>query len=341
MTVLALLPLGVFIVTVVLTGRFRQYALNSALLDVPNARSSHTIPTPRGGGVVIVFTTTTAILLAGYLDALLWPSVLAFAGAGMIVAVVGFVDDRRGLSAHWRLLGHFASACWLLYWLGGVPPVLPAANDEAIRKALGVVAILGIVWLTNLTNFMDGIDGIAASEIVTVSIGGWALALLTRPELGFWPLPLLLAAAALGFLVWNWPPAKIFMGDSGSGFFGLCLAGLALQAGWMAAPLFWAVMVLLGTFVVDATVTLFRRIVRGRTFYHAHCTHAYQHAAQRFGGHRQVTLWVWAINVVWLFPIAYLAASGVLPGPAAVTLAYTPLALLAFWFDAGVEVVAS
>jgi Fuc2NAc and GlcNAc transferase len=334
----SLLSVGVFVAASVLTDWFRKYALRSSLVDVPNWRSSHTVPTPRGGGVAIVFATSAGLLVAWALGVASRLPVLALVGAGSIVAAVGYADDRRGLSARWRLLGHFVSAAWLLHWSGGAPPIFPFQGGNVSQLFYSILAAVGIVWLTNLTNFMDGIDGIAAAEVVTVSLGGWLLWRVTGTGAGSRVLPLLLASAVAGFLTWNWPPAKIFMGDVGSGFLGICLAGLVLQAGWMAPSLFWAWIVLIGTFAVDSTVTLSRRILTGKTFYHPHRTHAYQHAAQRLGSHQAVTLLVCAINLFWLLPVAYLVASGLLVGPAAVLLAYGPLAIVAFKLDAGVEV---
>jgi Fuc2NAc and GlcNAc transferase len=136
---------------------------------------------------------------------------------------------------------------------------------------------------------MDGIDGLAGVEAVSVGIGAAAVSFVVLPQSSVWLLPLLLASAVAGFLVWNLPPARIFMGDVGSGFLGVCLSILALESLSLGAPVFWAWIVLLAVFVADATFTLLRRMVRGRAFYEAHRSHAYQHAARRFG-HRAVTL---------------------------------------------------
>jgi Fuc2NAc and GlcNAc transferase len=148
--------------------------------------------------------------------------------------------------------------------------------------------------------------------------------------------PLVLAAATLGFLVWNWPPAKIFMGDAGSGFLGLTLGGLSLQAAWAAPTLLWSWVILLGIFVVDATLTLVRRGIRGEPVYHAHRSHAYQHAAQRWDSHTPVTVAVAAINVFWLLPCAVLVARGSLDGAIGIVVAYAPLIAAAMWLRAGV-----
>jgi Fuc2NAc and GlcNAc transferase len=223
----------------------------------------------------------------------------------------------------------------VLVWLGGLPP-LPVFGVVLDLGWMGnSLAPVYLVWLLNLTNFMDGIDGIAGIEAITVCLGGVLLYVVAVPGATSWLAPFVLASATIGFLVWNWPPAKIFMGDAGSSFLGLMLAALSLQAGWVAPKLFWSWVILLGVFVVDATVTLIRRMARGKKFYEAHRSHAYQHAAQRWGAHLPVTLAVGAINLCWLLPVALLVALGSLDGMLGVLIAYAPLVAAALWLKAG------
>jgi Fuc2NAc and GlcNAc transferase len=148
-------------------------------------------------------------------------------------------------------------------------------------------------------------------------------------------LPLFLATSVLGFLCWNFPPARIFMGDAGSGFLGIILGLLSLQAAWLSQELLWMWLILLGVFVVDATVTLMRRLLRGDKVYEAHRSHAYQFAARRFGRHLPVTLAVIAINLFWLLPVAASVVLWEVDGALALVLAYIPLVLLAIKFHAG------
>lgn len=138
-----------------------------------------------------------------------------------------------------------------------------------------------------------------------------------------------------GFLAWNFPPARIFMGDAGSGFLGLMLGALSFQAAWVAPSLLWSWVILLGVFVVDATLTLLRRLARGERVYQAHRSHAYQHAARRLGRHRPVTLAVGAINLLWLLPIALWVGIGGGCGGLGVMVAYTPLVILGWRWGAG------
>ncbi|RJG07728.1 glycosyltransferase family 4 protein [Noviherbaspirillum cavernae] len=332
---LALLLCTGFVLSAGLTAALRRYALARHLIDVPNARSSHTRPTPRGGGVAIVLTFLLALPLLAWMGALSVPEMLALGGAGLLVAAVGFLDDHGHIDARWRLLAHFAAAAWGLAWIGGLPvlSVFGTALDWGMFSQL--LAAVYLVWLLNLYNFMDGIDGLAGVEAVSVCLGGALLYWLAAPAGATCALPLMLLAAVAGFLCWNFPPAKIFMGDAGSGFLGITLGLLSIQAARTVPEFFWAWIILLGVFVVDATVTLLRRVVRGQKFYEAHRSHAYQYVSRRFGAHRSVTLAVGAINLFWLLPIALAVGLGYLDGIAGVTLAYAPLVWLAIHFKAG------
>ena len=317
-----------------LTGWARRYAVSSELLDHPNDRSSHSVPTPRGGGIAIV---VSCLLLAIALASLglIEPHLLtATLGAGTVVAVLGFIDDRSSLAARWRFLGHATAAAWVVFWLDHIPQV-PVFGTLVNLHFIGpLIAGFYIVWMVNLFNFMDGIDGIASVEAITSALGGALLWWLAGSGSG-WMLALVFASCVGGFLLWNFPPAKIFMGDAGSGFLGLMVALLSLWCGQTAPHLFWAWFILIGCFMVDGTTTLVRRVRHGDKFNEAHRSHAYQYAARRFGAHRPVTLTVAGINLLWLLPIAVAVALGWLDGVLGVGIAYAPLLWLAFRFKAG------
>lgn len=317
-----------------LTWVLRRYALARSLLDIPNARSSHSVPTPRGGGVAIVVTFSLAVAFLAATQSLPWSPVAALLGAGAFVALVGFLDDHGHIAARWRLLAHFAAAAWVLAWLGGAPPLKLLGTTFDLGWAGAGLAAVYLVWLLNLYNFMDGIDGIASVEAISVCLGGGLLYVLTG-QMALAVLPLLLGGAVAGFLYWNFPPARIFMGDAGSGFLGIMLGALSLQAGWVAPELFWSWAILLGVFVCDATFTLIRRLLRGDRVYEAHRSHAYQYASRQFGRHLPVTLAVGALNLCWLLPIALLVGMQKLDGALGVLIAYLPLLALAVKFDAG------
>ncbi|WP_374697516.1 glycosyltransferase family 4 protein [Alcaligenes nematophilus] len=323
-----------FLMAYFLTWMVRKYAIQRNVIDVPNARSSHTRPTPRGGGVAFVVT----FLLLGLVSAVLLPfnsdTATALLGSGVLIALVGFMDDHGHIPARWRLVAHFLAAAWLLYWLGGPPPITLFSLDIPAAWPLSIALAFFLVWLLNLYNFMDGIDGIASAQAISVCIGGAFLYISHgRPEDAFYPI--LLACSVAGFLVWNFPPARIFMGDAGSGFLGITLGGLTIQAAWIDNQLFWSWIILSGVFISDATWTLIRRLARKEKVYEAHRSHAYQYASRRFGSHRPVTMAVVAINAFWLFPMAYLASAGTYDPTLIALVAYVPLCLLAYTFKAG------
>jgi Fuc2NAc and GlcNAc transferase len=317
-----------------LTGRVRRYALASSLLDHPNDRSSHTVPTPRGGGLAIVLSFAALVGALGVSGAISLRVVGALVGCGLLVALIGFLDDRAPVPARWRFAAHCMAAVAALWLLGGIPPVPLFGFDVDLGWFGLALAVVYLVWMINLYNFMDGVDALAGVEAITVALGGalcWWLA--TRsPQ---WPICLAFAACTAGFLLWNLPPARIFMGDAGSGFIGLVLGIFSLWTAQQAPQVFWCWFILLGCFVVDATTTLVRRVRRGERFHEAHRSHAYQYAARRIGSHGKVSLAIGAINVAWLLPIALLVATGRLDGAMGTLLAYAPLVWTAFRLRAG------
>lgn len=317
-----------------LTGGLRRYALARSIVDIPNARSSHTVPTPRGGGVAIVLAFLLSLPILGWAHLVTYEALMAVGGAGALVAVIGFMDDHGHIAARWRLLGHFLSAGWALYWLNGFPVINVFGLPVDLGWAGSLLAAFYLVWMLNLYNFMDGIDGIASVEAVCVCLGACILYGLNDLGGQVW-LPLLLAMAVSGFLLWNFPPAKIFMGDAGSGFLGIVLGVISIQAAWVSSQSLWAWLILLGVFIVDATFTLGRRLVRGEKVYEAHRSHAYQFASRRFGNHLTVTLAVAGINLLWLLPLAASVILFGLDGAVALLVAYIPLVVLAFKFHAG------
>jgi Fuc2NAc and GlcNAc transferase len=276
------------------TGLARRYAIARYLVDVPNERSSHNSPTPRGGGIAIAFVLlggTGAAMAAGRIESALGCAVL---GGGGMVSVVGWIDDHRHVSPILRLVVQSIAAIWALYWLGGMPVATMGDVELQLGRWGLPLAALFIVAFTNFFNFMDGIDGIAAGQAV---LAGSVAAVVAWPVGGgVAVMGLLVAGASAGFLVWNRPPARIFMGDVGSGFLGYLLALLALfgeRTGLVPLPLSLAV---LGMFLLDPTITLFRRILRGERWYTAHRSHTYQRAVRGGLSHGAVTAAVIAIN---------------------------------------------
>jgi Fuc2NAc and GlcNAc transferase len=332
---MGLLPLYVaaFLCSAVLTGLVRRRAIGRGQFDLPNARSSHTRATPRGGGLAIVLTVSSALPVLAWQGVLTLPQLWALLGGGTAVAVVGFADDRRAVAPGLRLAVHVLAALWAVWWLGGLASVSIEGHVVQLGWVGDVLAVTGIVWVLNLFNFMDGIDGIAAGEAVFVT--GAAAALGWSDAGGVAAAALVVAAASLGFLLWNWAPARIFMGDVGSGYLGFAIATLSLGAAREQSGAVWVWLVLGGVFFVDATLTLVRRALAGQHVHQAHRSHAYQQLARRWHSHARVTLGVLSINLLWLLPCALLATRWPQHALLIAVLALAPLVLLAVLAGAG------
>lgn len=318
-----------------LTGLLRRYALAKSLLDVPNERSSHSIPTPRGGGISIVVTFLTGSAFLWIMSLLNDVTFIALTGAGMGIAIIGFIDDHGHIAARWRLLAHFCVAGWLIYWLDGLPALTLFGAVYDFGLAGDLFSVIALVWFLNLYNFMDGIDGIAGIEALSSTLLAGVMMLVAVDNQAIASLSFLMFSAVAGFLVWNFPPAKIFMGDAGSGFLGLMLGALVLLDSHIAPQMLWVWLIMLGVFIVDATFTLIRRLLRGDKVYEAHRSHAYQYASRKYGSHSLVTLAVLVINSLWLAPWSIAVAFSAVDGVVGAVCAYVPLLWLSWYFHAG------
>lgn len=291
-----------FALAAVLTPLWRSLALGLGFLDQPNERSSHRRVTPRGGGIALVAAVGVS-LLAAPVD---WTGGRVGLGLGAaVVALVGLWDDRFGIPPLVRFVFHLAAALGLVLITGGLDHLpLPPPLDLPLGPLGGTLAVLWIVAAVNFYNFMDGIDGMAALQgLVT----GGGLALLGGDPFAQ-RLGAALAAGCLGFLLYNWSPASIFMGDIGSGFLGFVLAALPLLTPppeRASAVLFVAISLWL--FLSDASWTLLRRVVRGERWYHAHREHLYQRLVASGLGHATVTGGVGLGSAV-LTALAFLAS---------------------------------
>jgi UDP-N-acetylmuramyl pentapeptide phosphotransferase/UDP-N-acetylglucosamine-1-phosphate transferase len=285
------------------TGALIPLLRRKAVLDRPNERSSHVVPTPRGGGIALVGAVLAmwlALIAIGRVDRILVVIVVAT----LALAIISWVDDLRGLSP----LARFAAQIVAVgIWMATLPPGLvfqgwlPPALDRA-------AAALVWVWFINVFNFMDGIDGIAGSEAVSIVVGLVLFATVgaTRdPDLSMFAIAV--AGAGMGFLVWNWSPAKIFMGDVGSVPLGYLIGFLLLGA---AAGGAWRIALILPLyFLADATITLSRRLLRGERVWQAHREHFYQQAVQRGLSHAAVVGRVIAANLL-LIGLGWFAENG-------------------------------
>jgi Fuc2NAc and GlcNAc transferase len=313
----------------------RRFALSRGVLDVPNKRSSHVTATPRGGGISIVAALTVALLALVLLGTLRVDLFAAVAGGGVAVATVGFMDDRFSVRPGVRFAVHVAAAVWAVACLGGLPPVSVGVKVVQLGLAGHAVAVLGIAWTLNLFNFMDGIDGIAGSEAVFIGVAGGLLSCFAGSAGDVPEVALIFSGACCGFLIWNWPPAKIFMGDVGSGYLGYVIAALALAATRNDPAAVWVWLILGGVFFVDSTLTLIRRVMRGERVHLAHRNHAYQWLARQWGSHLKVTVGATLVNLLWLLPCAVIATLYPQRALWMVGIAFAPLVVLALAAGSG------
>jgi UDP-N-acetylmuramyl pentapeptide phosphotransferase/UDP-N-acetylglucosamine-1-phosphate transferase len=288
---------------------FRRWSRRRNLLDIPNERSSHTEPTPRGGGLII-----DVVCLALFLIYCLYYQIDAywsyFAGA-IIVALISWLDDLFSVSSVWRFLCHSAAAILVVWNLGFWEDVyVPFYGTFFLGEVGKVITFFWIVWLINAYNFMDGIDGIAGAQALTAGIGWLVVGILLNIEhAGFYGG--VLAFSSLGFLLHNWQPAKIFMGDVGSAFLGYTFAVLPLMAlretkrEEFLLPVVAVTLVLL--FVFDSLVTLFKRILKREKIWQAHREHIYQKLVITGFSHRLVTsiyaslsIFIAALLIFWI-----------------------------------------
>ncbi|MEA3406318.1 MAG: glycosyltransferase family 4 protein [Pseudomonadota bacterium] len=316
-----LVGLALFLLSWFITFRVYRHAQTHQWMDHPNARSSHTVPTPKGGGLafVIVF---SAVLV--------WQELYALAVAGLAVAMIGWLDDHKPMSPYLRLMVHLFAATLVVFTSDPMVDLPWLAALVGHPVVYGTLFVLALVWMINLTNFMDGIDGLAATQTVTTALSTGLILFWVYGEAGQAGLYLALAMTVFGFLVWNWPPAKIFMGDVGSGFLGMIVGGLFFYSAGFNSNVLWIGLILYAVFIVDATVTLFKRLAARQSVLEPHNNHSYQMAARYLGSHRKVTLAVMAINLVFLLPIAYWVAIELIEAWFGLMLVYLPLTLIAF-----------
>lgn len=298
MVTLYILLLVVLLVAVLATRASIAWAHHRNILDQPNHRSSHSRPTPRGGGIGIVVACSVGIAGAAVLGFLPANAAAALA-CGLPIAVVGYIDDRRSLSARSRLLVQVACAAGALWFLS--PLTALSIFGMTLPPSLTIaVYLVGIVWMTNLYNFMDGIDGIAAGQAMAIGVCWAAVAGMMQAVAG-----IVFALAAAGFLVFNRPPAKVFMGDVGSAFCGffIAVAALQMQQATQENLILWLLPA--APFALDATLTLLVRLMRKQRPNEAHRSHAYQILSRKIRAHGPVSLGYFLIAALWFGPFLW------------------------------------
>ena len=280
-----------FVLSCLGVAALRRWAERRNILDFPNERSSHTLPTPRGGGIAIVFFSVIGLLTAWFIKPA-WPArpFLLYLFGSVLIAVVSWLDDLRPLPNRFRFAAHSAGAVLAIlgfgYWQHLEFPLVGLLHLGLFGL---LVTFLWLAGLTNAYNFMDGIDGIAGGQAVVAGLG-WALLGNLTDQHGVALLGLLTAATSFGFLCHNWPPARIFMGDVGSAFLGYTFAVLPVIASQKDFRFILIGVLLVWPFVFDTTFTFFRRLRKGEDVFAAHRSHLYQRLVIAGFGHRFVTV---------------------------------------------------
>ncbi len=317
----------------ILIGRLRRILIQRAMLDIPGERSSHTAPTPRGAGLALV-----AVLILAFAALIITDTVPADPAGWVVIAamivlgVVSWIDDRRGLSPLTRLSAQFG---WVVVGLFTLPPpglIFQGALPHWLDWAIAAAAWL---WFINAFNFMDGIDGLAGAETASIGTGLVILVLAVPGLFPFGAIGLLLIGGAVGFLVWNWQPARIFLGDVGSvplGYLlGWLLLGVATQGYWGAA------LILPAYYLGDATLTLLLRLRRGERVWQAHREHFYQRAVRSGMSHKATVIWICLFNV-GLIGLAFISTAGTISSLASLGGAALIVAVLLWYFARALKI---
>jgi UDP-N-acetylmuramyl pentapeptide phosphotransferase/UDP-N-acetylglucosamine-1-phosphate transferase len=283
-----LLVVCLVIVSYALTFLVMKFSVRKKILDIPNERSSHSIPTPRGGGLAIViswYSGISILFMMGLVDRNLYFALLS----GIILAIISLVDDLFDLKPSIRLIGQIVTVIIAFILLGGIKPVYVFNNNIIPAIILYPVAIVGMVWFINLYNFLDGIDGYASIEAIALAIG---LFVFTGQ-----PVSLILLASVLGFIIWNWPKARIFMGDVGSTQLGFIVVvlGIYFHNENQFPIICW--LIFTAPFWFDATLTLFRRWRNHEKLSQAHRKHIYQRLVQSGYSHQKVDIYLTLLNI--------------------------------------------
>ena len=300
------LPLIAFVLSFLGVYFLNKSALRFKIVAIPNERSLHNKVTPRGGGVIIAIVFLAFLLVFYITRQIIVTEFFVLFGGGLIMAVTGFLDDILELKASIRFIIQFFVAGWGIYWIGGIPSTAFFESLPILYAIANAVAVVALVWFINSFNFIDGIDGLSTSSATffSLSIGGYFLWQGIEP---YGSLLIVLAACSLAFLCFNWPPAKIFLGDAGSNFFGYLFGAMVLITVKNGNLTIWTWLIILAYLITDTTTTTFLRLCLVKDWYHTHRSHAYQNLARVLDNHKFVTCLITGINVFYLLPLAYLS----------------------------------
>jgi Fuc2NAc and GlcNAc transferase len=316
-----------FLISIIGSLVYKKLAISKKVLATPNHRTLHKIPIPKGGGIVFSILSVFSVLLVWWKsqlsDELLWVLVTG----GLAASIFGFLDDIKNIRTSIKLIMQILLSGWTVFWLVGCEHIL--IDWVPSYLSLPLISFL-LVWMINGYNFMDGIDGMAASGAVFVSL---TIALVMFLTVGYTEIIyvfVFLATAVSGFLIFNWPKASIFMGDSGSIFLGYTFGVLLLFTVMSGDVSIWTWLVVFGYFLSDIIVTQIVRVILVKKWWHAHRSHAYQNLARITGSHLKVTRGVTIYNLFWILPLTIWSALVPEFALIAVFLAIVPATVVAF-----------
>ncbi|QDT99923.1 MraY family glycosyltransferase [Gimesia aquarii] len=349
LTLLGILFFLAVIISIVCTKLIIRNATRVGLISEPTERCAHVNPTPKGGGLAFVISFLAILGLLYSWNYITGTFVLSIGLGSFFIALIGFFDDCLQLSAKLRLITQLLIITATLFVFSPLPQIELLGLKFNSPWLSWILITLLLVWWLNLFNFMDGIDGLASLESIYILLSAIILiglhGTLSNEET---LIIVLLFASLIGFISFNWAPAKIFMGDAGSTFLGYVLEMIALITIMNGSLNLWTWLILSGVFWVDATSTLFRRMLHGQRWYQAHNSHVYQKVSRwlefvdgtdkgRIVAHRKVTLYILIINVFWLFPLAGITLVWPEWGLLILGIAWAPLLFLALYFGAGTQ----
>ncbi len=284
---------------------YKKYAIYIGIIALQNHRTLHDSPIPRGGGIVF------SILFILFL-LLIWPYLelsnnlfLILGVGGGLASLFGFIDDILNIKARIKLIIQLLLSGLVVYWL--YLDSLFVGNWVPIYVII-IACLFFMVWMMNAYNFMDGVDGMASSEAIFSSLTLALILFFTNSSVELAPIFILIAATVSGFIIFNWPPATIFMGDAGSVFLGYIFGSLLIFTTFSGTLSVWNWLIVFGCFFADTTVTQIVRVIFIKKWYLAHQSHAYQNFARITGSHLKATRTVTLYNIIWILPIAIWSA---------------------------------
>ena len=316
-----------FMFSIVISLIYKKIAINNNIVAIKNHRTLHSLPTPKGGDIVFSFLSLLSFILIWWNWQLPKELFLIIVVGGGVASIFGFVDDIKNIRARIKLIVQIFLAVWVVYWLeyGGL-----LLLDWMPTFLTIFLLLFFMVWIINAYNFIDGIDGLAASEAIFISLTLAVVLFLTNGSIEITAIFILIAASVSGFILFNWPPATIFMGDAGSVFLGYIFGSLLLFTVLTDNISIWSWLTVFGYFFADTTATQIIRIVLVKKWYLAHRSHAYQNLARITGSHLKVTRGITLYNLIWVLPLTLWSAIQPEMGVVTVILAIMPALVVAY-----------